>query len=82
MGLEIKIKDNKDEIERAIGSAIYKSLEEIGVKAEKYAKALCPVGTSESTGKKGYRGGGTKERKRRGPWQTKGRRRTTKKSRE
>ena len=31
--------------------------EAIGVKAEKYAKARCPVGTSESTGKRGYRGG-------------------------
>lgn len=31
--------------------------EAIGVKAEKYAKARCPVGTPESTGKKGYRGG-------------------------
>mgnify|MGYP002626710603 CR=1 FL=1 len=29
----------------------------IGTKAEKYAKALCPVGTPESTGIKGYRGG-------------------------
>ena len=27
------------------------------MKAGKYAKALCPVGTPESTGKKGYRGG-------------------------
>lgn len=31
--------------------------EGIGIKAEKYAKARCPVGTPESTGKKGYRGG-------------------------
>ena len=31
--------------------------EAIGIKAEKYAKARCPVGTPESTGKKGYRGG-------------------------
>lgn len=31
--------------------------EAIGIKAEKYAKARCPVGTSESTGKRGYRGG-------------------------
>lgn len=31
-------------------------LEIIGMKAEKYAKALCPVGTPESTGIKGYRG--------------------------
>lgn len=29
----------------------------IGMKAEGYAKKLCPVGTVESTGKKGYRGG-------------------------
>lgn len=29
----------------------------IGLKLEKYAKALCPVGTPESTGIKGYRGG-------------------------
>lgn len=31
--------------------------EMIGISAEKYAKALAPVGTPESTGKKGYRGG-------------------------
>ena len=34
-----------------------KTLETIGQKAEGYAKKLCPVGTVESTGKKGYRGG-------------------------
>lgn len=56
MSFEI-IKNNKDEIQDALAIAIQKSLEEIGIKAEKYAKALCPVGTSESTGKKGYRGG-------------------------
>lgn len=32
-------------------------LEEIGLKAESYAKALCPVGTPESTGIPGYKGG-------------------------
>lgn len=32
-------------------------MEMIGIKAERYAKALCPVGTVESTGIKGYRGG-------------------------
>ena len=31
--------------------------EAIGIKGEKYAKARCPVGTPESTGKRGYRGG-------------------------
>ena len=34
-----------------------KILEEIGLKAETYAKRLCPVGTAESTGIEGYRGG-------------------------
>lgn len=34
-----------------------KALEMIGLKAEGYAKALCPVGTPESTGIPGYRGG-------------------------
>lgn len=29
----------------------------LGIKIEKYAKALCPVGTPESTKKKGYLGG-------------------------
>lgn len=55
--MEVKIVDNKEEIEKMLEQAIYKSLEEVGIKAEKYAKALCPVGTPESTGKKGYRGG-------------------------
>lgn len=32
-------------------------LTKIGMRIEKYAKALCPVGTPESTGIKGYRGG-------------------------
>ena len=34
-----------------------RTMEIIGLKAEGYAKKLCPVGTVESTGKKGYRGG-------------------------
>ena len=32
-------------------------LTKIGIKIEKFAKALCPVGTPESTGKKHYMGG-------------------------
>ena len=32
-------------------------LTKIGLRIEKYAKALCPVGTPKSTGKKHYRGG-------------------------
>jgi phage gpG-like protein len=49
--------DNKDKILDGVHDAIGASLESIGIKIEKYAKALCPVGTSESTGIKGYRGG-------------------------
>ena len=46
-----------DEVISVLNAAKPKILETIGLKAEKYAKALCPVGTVESTGKKGYRGG-------------------------
>ena len=55
---DIEIKENHtDEVLKALDEAAPKILEMIGIKAEKYAKALCPVGTVESTGKKGYRGG-------------------------
>lgn len=55
---DIEIKENHtDEVLKALNEAAPKILEIIGLKAEKYAKALCPVGTVESTGKKGYRGG-------------------------
>ena len=58
MGANIEIKDdNSNAILAALGVAKAQALEIIGMKAEKYAKALCPVGTVESTGKKGYRGG-------------------------
>lgn len=46
-----------DEVISALDAAKHKALTIIGLKIEKYAKALCPVGTPESTGKKGYRGG-------------------------
>lgn len=49
--------DNTDEVLSALELAKKAALTIIGNNAEKYAKALCPVGTSESTGKKGYRGG-------------------------
>lgn len=50
-------KDNTKQVENALEDAVSRALEIIGIKAEKYAKARCPVGTPESTGKKGYRGG-------------------------
>ena len=53
---EIK-NDNVDSILNELNNAVNRALTMIGVKAEKYAKARCPVGTEESTGKAGYRGG-------------------------
>lgn len=47
------ISDALSELDMKIAVA----LEKVGVKAEKYAKALTPVGTPESTGIPGYRGG-------------------------
>lgn len=49
--------DNRDQALRDLAQAKSRILEIWGINAEKYAKALCPVGTPESTGKKGYRGG-------------------------
>lgn len=49
--------DNTQAVKDALETAKLKALTIIGMKIEKYAKALCPVGTPESTGKKGYRGG-------------------------
>lgn len=49
--------NNIPDVLKALDTAAPKILEIIGLKAEKYAKALCPVGTVESTGIKGYRGG-------------------------
>lgn len=58
-GIEIT-SNNINEILDALGGpdgAVERVLTMIGIKAEKYAKARCPVGTPESTGIKGYRGG-------------------------
>lgn len=49
--------DNSAAVLGALDNVKPRILKMIGVKAEKYAKALCPVGTPESTGIKGYRGG-------------------------
>lgn len=58
MKIEVnKTEDNTQEVLDAMEKAIFRALTIIGLKLEKYAKALCPVGTSESTGIKGYRGG-------------------------
>lgn len=49
--------DNSREILAALEKAEERALETVGEKIEGYAKKLCPVGTVESTGIKGYRGG-------------------------
>lgn len=49
--------DNTADVLAALPPIAEKALAIIGMKAEKYAKARCPVGTVESTGIKGYRGG-------------------------
>lgn len=49
--------DNTQEVIKDVRKKMDKALTKIASKVEKYAKALCPVGTVESTGKKGYRGG-------------------------
>ena len=54
---DVEFTDRSPEVREALDDAIPRILEMIGIQAEKYAKALCPVGTVESTGKKGYRGG-------------------------
>ena len=54
---DVKVIDHTDEIISAKDAAVERALEIIGGKMERYAKALCPVGTPESTGIAGYRGG-------------------------
>lgn len=49
--------DNSGMFLSAMDIAKAKALEIMGIKAEKYAKAAAPVGTPESTGIPGYRGG-------------------------
>lgn len=53
----VVFRDNSKEILASLDDAKARILTMIGLKAEGYAKKLCPVGTEESTGIKGYRGG-------------------------
>lgn len=53
----VKFEDHSKEVLDGMDEAKARVLEMIGLKAEDYAKELCPVGTSESTGIPGYRGG-------------------------
>lgn len=55
--MSVQVIDNSAEALAELTRAKARTMEIIGLKAEGYAKRLCPVGTVESTGKKGYRGG-------------------------
>lgn len=55
--VSVQFTDNSAEALSELSRAKARALETIGLKAEGYAKKLCPVGTVESTGIKGYRGG-------------------------
>jgi HK97 gp10 family phage protein len=56
MGFKI-VEDNTDEIISLKDLACMRALRIIGGKAKDYATELCPAGTPETTGKKGYQGG-------------------------
>lgn len=55
--LAVQFIDNSAKFLSELENVREKILETIGQKAEGYAKKLCPVGTPESTGIAGYRGG-------------------------
>ena len=55
--MSVQFTDTSAQALAELSRAKTRALEIIGLKAEGYAKRLCPVGTVESTGKKGYRGG-------------------------
>ena len=55
--MSVQFTDNSAKALAELTRAKARTMEIIGLKAEGYAKKLCPVGTVESTGKKGYRGG-------------------------
>lgn len=55
--MSVEFTDNSAEVLAELEQAKARALEIIGQQAERYAKDVCPVGTPESTGKKGYIGG-------------------------
>lgn len=57
MAQSVSFTSHKDEAIKAVTEAMARALEICGGKAETYAKQLAPVGTPESTGIPGYRGG-------------------------
>jgi len=58
---KVDVKDYSKDVKAAYDQARERSLEMIGLTAEKYAKEICPVGTPESTGIAGYVGGRSRD---------------------
>lgn len=54
---EIDFTDNFDKVIEEFNKACHAGLEEVGIRAEGYAAANAPVGTTESTNIQGYHGG-------------------------
>lgn len=54
---EIDFTDNFDKVIEEFNKACHAGLEEVGIRAEGYAAANAPVGTTESTNIQGYNGG-------------------------
>jgi phage gpG-like protein len=57
--INISFEDNSGEVLRELERIESKTLEEVGIMGEGYAKLNAPVGTPESTGVEGYGPGGT-----------------------
>ncbi len=57
--INIAFEDNSGEVLKELERITAKTLEELGLIAEGYAKINAPVGTPESTGVEGYGPGGT-----------------------
>lgn len=57
--INVTFEDNSGEVLRELERIEAKTLEELGLTAEAYAKLNAPVGTPESTGVEGYGPGGT-----------------------
>ena len=57
--INVSFEDNSGEVLRELERITAKTLEELGLTAEAYAKLNCPVGTPESTHVEGYGPGGT-----------------------
>jgi len=59
--MNIRVVDHSGEVIEQMNAQLAAALEEIGLRAEGYAKMKCPVGTAESTGVQGYRSSGLKQ---------------------